>query len=219
MSVSEQNMQIIMEQFVMDDVSFDVKYDNIFDIYDVLLTSPNFRRKFTFKLINHHASNLLQDLCMQILERICSEYFNSSEKDINFMIDWFRKNGMIFGIPKSFVEEVYEYSRSCIVQTITPWLKDDYSSVLKTLKEMSFNVELVKDYDYFRNEVDCYIFTKNEETFITPARHPCNWCYSQRHNDFNERPFYSVSKIFEELKKHAPEFIKEDLFRIKEISK
>ena len=211
MSVPEQDMQ-----FVMDNVNFNIKYDNIFDIYNVELTSPQFRSKFTFKLINHHASNVVQDLCSQMLERICSEYFNVHQKDLNFMVDWFRKNGIILGISKDFVEEVYKYMKLCSEQTITPWLQDDYSTVLKTLKEMGFNVELVKNYKYFRCTVDCYVFTKGDTTFATPARHPVDWCYSQRHNNFDERPFYSISKIFEGIKDDGPKNIEEDLIRIKE---
>lgn len=211
MSAPEQDMQ-----FTIDNVKFDIKYDNIFDSYDVVLTSPDFKSKFTFKLINHHAANLVQDLCKQMLERICSSSFYKYEKDLFFIVDWFKKNGMIFNISKDFVENVYEYSDSCSGQTITPWLENDYASILKILKDMGFNVELVENYDYYRNDVDCYMFIKGDRKFITPARHPSGWCYSQRHNDFNERPFYSVSHIFEEIKREGPKVMEEDLIRIKE---
>ena len=95
-----------------------------------------------------------------------------------------------------------KYSKDLHESTVTPVLKDDYNSVLQGLKDRGLEVTRFFNDDYFGQHIDCYKIEYNDETLVTPARHPSGWTRFYSYNDYNERPFYSLPYILEEVKKY-----------------
>ena len=78
-------------------ISFIIRYDINYDVYNVVLTSPELEENLTFTLINHHTNNIMSDIATQIIERICCESLHGIDREQQFVYKWFKENSLIFG--------------------------------------------------------------------------------------------------------------------------
>ena len=187
-------------EFSISGINFTLDYNNKCDVYNLTMESDHFNNKFTFILINHGYLDVVCDILLQVLQRILSDSIGSNDKDELYMIEWFLKNGSLYGIGKDLIQEMVKYSKKLFESTVTPVLRDDYDTVLKGLKNRGLEVTRFFNDDYFGQHVDCYKIEHNDKTFVTPARHPPDWTQTYRHNNYDERPFYSLPYILEEIK-------------------
>ena len=187
-------------EFSISGINFTLDYNSICDVYNLTMESDNFKRKFTFILINHGYLDVVCDILLQVLQRILSNSIDSDKKDELYMITWFLKNGSLYGIGKDLIQNMVDHSKQLYESTVTPLLRDDYDSVLESLKNRGLEVTRFFNKDYYGEHVDCYKIEYNDKTLVTPARHPPGWTQIYRYNDYNERPFYSLPHILEEIK-------------------
>ena len=187
-------------EFSISGIDFVLEYNNKCDVYNLTMDSKNFERKFTFILINHGHLDVICDILLQVLQRILSDSIESNDKDELYMIDWFLKNGSLYGIGKELIQKMVDYSKHLRESTVTPVLRDDYDSVLQGLKDRDLEVTRFFNDDYFGQHVDCYKIEYNDKTLVTPACHPSGWTRFYRHNNYDERPFYSLPNILNEVK-------------------
>ncbi len=178
-------------------ISFIIRYDINYDVYNVVLTSPEFEENLTFTLINHHTNNIMSDIATQIIERICCESLHGVDREQQFVYKWFKENSLIFGLTENDIKKLYTYGQKCAYPTITPWLMDDYKSVLKTLEDLGYTVKFMPEHNHNGDIIDCYKVTYRNKTFVIPATKTL-WLYDiDRKSKYNEKPFYSIYFILE----------------------
>ena len=194
--------------FMIGENHFRFMHDEICDVYYVTINSvKGLFKKYNFILIDHHTDNIMNDIGKQIVERICCEPLEDSD---HILLRWFKDNGSIFGISREFIDELKEYNRILHIPTITPWLEDDYNSILESLKEMGFDVRRKIDYEHYIDLTECYIFTIKGKEISVRASHPLDWNPIKKGNCFDETPFYSLPYVIELLKEEIADSEKED---------
>lgn len=185
--------------FTMGQTTWEIKKGTVGDVWSVEITCPQFKfPRFEFLLPKHGSGMIISEIVKQVATRImCNNHKFYRDFPILFAI--ICENAELFDIPLEFLNELRETNKNLYWFTVTPWIKDDYESVLKELRLLGFNVELVRDKEYLRATTDWYVFSPQDRPIWVPARIPMMWTKMGNFDDMENEPYCSLEYVLEDL--------------------
>ena len=185
--------------FTMGPTTWEIKKADVGDVWSVKITCPQFKfPRFEFLLPKHSLEINKSEIIQQVAARVmCIN--DKFYQDYPLLFEIIHENAQRFDVPLDFLDELLETKRKLWWFTITPWIKEDYESVLKELQLLGFDVELAENTEHLRNKTDWYIFSPQNRPIWIPARIPMMWTKMGNLDDMRNEPYCSLEYVLDEL--------------------
>lgn len=179
--------------------TWEIKKATVGNVWSVKITCPQFKYpRFDFLLPKHGSGMNIVEIIKQVAARLmCTN--DKFRKDFPLLFEIIYENAELFDIPLEFLDDLRETNKNCYWFTITPWIQDDYESVLKELHQLGLNVEMAKDTEHIRTTTDWYIFSPQDRPVWVPARIPQSWTQMGNLDDMENQPYCSLEYVLDDL--------------------